>query len=195
MPSTRLARCGLAALAVLAGSASAAPVHYTLDPEHTYPSFEADHGGLSTWRGKFNATTGQVMLDREAGTGTVQVTVDIASVDFGHDGMNAHAKAPDMFDVARYPKATYVGQFVAFSGDTPTAVKGELTLMGVTRPIDLQVANLHCIDPHPRNPAETCGADLYGTLDRSLFGLDIGLAEGFNPEVLLRIQVEAIRDR
>jgi polyisoprenoid-binding protein YceI len=60
-------------------------VRYNVDPEHTYPSFAADHFGISTWRGKFNRSTGSLMLDKSAGTGTVDITVELASVDFGHD--------------------------------------------------------------------------------------------------------------
>ena len=70
----------------LASAASAAPVKYQIDPEHTYPSFTADHmGGLSTFTGKFKTTSGTVVLDREAGTGSIDVKVDAASIEFGHD--------------------------------------------------------------------------------------------------------------
>ena len=71
-----------------AGIAAAAPVTYNVDPDHTFPSFEADHMGLSTWRGKFNKTAGKVTLDKAAGQGTVEVTIDAASIDFGHDKLN-----------------------------------------------------------------------------------------------------------
>src|SRR5690348_17717897 len=69
-------------------AASAATVRYTLDPDHTYPSFEADHMGLSVWRGKFDHSTGTATLDTTAKTGTVDVTVDIASIDFGNPALN-----------------------------------------------------------------------------------------------------------
>ncbi len=93
-----------AAVLALSAQAVAEPVTYDIDPSHTYPSFEADHfGGLSTWRGKFNKSQGVVVLDRQARTGTVEVTVDINSVDFGHDEMNKHALAPDIFDAAATP--------------------------------------------------------------------------------------------
>src|SRR5690606_3919683 len=94
-------------LLAVAGAALAAPTTYNIDPAHTYPAFEADHmGGLSLWRGKFNKTTGKIVLDVAAKTGEVDITIDTASLDFGHDGMTDHAKGPDMFDVARYPTAT-----------------------------------------------------------------------------------------
>lgn len=87
---------------VAAGASLAAPVKYDIDPGHTYPSFEADHmGGLSTFRGKFNTTSGTIVLDRAAETGSIEVNVDTGSIDFGHDELNAHAKSADMFDVAK----------------------------------------------------------------------------------------------
>src|SRR5579871_1788499 len=88
----------VAMLAVMTGSAWAAPVTYDVDPNHTYPSFEADHmGGLSVWRGKFDKSSGTVVLDKDQGTGTVKITVDTASIDFGHPKLNEHAKSEEMF--------------------------------------------------------------------------------------------------
>src|SRR5687768_1623387 len=92
------------AMTLMSVSAGAAPEKYNIDSGHTYPSFEADHnGGMSLWRGKFNKTSGSIVLDTAAKTGTVEVTIDMASIDFGHDRMNAHAISADMFDVAKYP--------------------------------------------------------------------------------------------
>jgi polyisoprenoid-binding protein YceI len=65
----------LLSLAGLCASAAlhAAPASYTIDPDHTFPSFEADHMGISIWRGKVNKSSGSVTLDKEAGYGMVQV--------------------------------------------------------------------------------------------------------------------------
>ena len=82
---------GMFSLAIFANSGigRASEINYTIDPDHTYPSFEADHfGGLSTWRGKFNKTTGKLTLDKAAGTGSVDIAVDAASIDFGQDKLN-----------------------------------------------------------------------------------------------------------
>src|SRR5882757_6643094 len=100
-------RIVIASLAALLGaSAFAAPVTYNLDPNHTYPSFAADHmGGLSVWRGKFNKSSGKVVLDREAKSGTVEVNIDTASINYGHAKMDEHAKGPEIFDVAKFPTA------------------------------------------------------------------------------------------
>src|SRR5262245_27529877 len=94
----------LATLLLASGAAAAATVTYDIDPDHTYPSFEADHfGGLSVWRGKFDHSSGTVTLDKAAGTGTVEVEIDPASIDFGNDALDEHARGADLFDVARYP--------------------------------------------------------------------------------------------
>jgi len=174
-----------------AGVAAAAPVTYNVDPDHTYPSFEADHMGLSIWRGKFNKTSGKVTLDKAAGQGTVEVTIDAASIDFGHAKMNEVAQGPDLFDVAKYPLATYKGKFEGFANGAPSRVVGTLTMHGATRPVVLQLNSFKCM-PHPLYKREVCGADALTVLNRDEFGMDAGKPYGFSMDVTLRIQVEAI---
>jgi len=182
-----------AVLALLAGSALAAPVTYEIDPAHTYPSFEADHmGGLSIWRGKFEKTSGTIVLDREQGTGTVEVTVDPSLIDFGHQKLNEHVKSGEMLDVAKYPTATYKGTLTNFKNGAPTEVRGELTLHGVTKPVTLQINQFLC-KPNPMTKKEVCGADASGTFNRADFGISYGDKYGFKMDVKLAIQVEAIR--
>ena len=171
-------------------SANAADT-YSIDPSHTYPSFEADHMGVSIWRGKFDKTSGTVTLDRAAKTGTVDITIDTASIDFGMAKMNDHAKSADMFDVAKYPTANYKGKLV-FKGDVPTSVDGELTLHGVTKPVTLHIDQFKCMQ-HPMLKREVCGADATATFNRADFGVDYGVKMGFKPEVKLAIQVEAVK--
>jgi polyisoprenoid-binding protein YceI len=172
---------------------AAEPVTFNIDPNHTYPSFEADHmGGMSIWRGKFRRSSGSVTLDREAHTGKVNITVDTSSVDFGHDELNEHAKGPDIFDVAKFPTATYTGTFTKFDGDTPTVIDGELTLHGVTKPLKLFINSFKC-QVNPMIKKFGCGADASATFDRSDFGIDFGKAFHFKMEVKLAIQVEAIK--
>jgi polyisoprenoid-binding protein YceI len=183
----------LAALCAAFGSAGAAPVKYTIDPAHTFPSFDADHqGGLSIWRGKFKKSSGTVMLDREAKSGTIDVTVDIDSIDFGNDKLNTHAKTPDIFDATTYPTATYKGNLV-FTGDTPTAVDGFLTLHGVTKPVKMTINQFLC-RTNPQTKVETCGADALANFNREDFGVAFGKPL-FKMDVILRIQVEAKRDQ
>jgi polyisoprenoid-binding protein YceI len=182
---------GLACGAFAAGIA-AAPVTYEIDPAHTYPSFEADHlGGVSLWRGKVNSNTGTITLDKEGETGTVEVVMDMTTVDFGHQGLNEHAQTPDIFNTAEYPTAVYRGNLVGFENGAPTAVEGELTLHGVTRPLTLDIRSFMCRQ-HPQRGVEVCGADAYATFQRDDYGVDFGKAFGFLMDVTLRISVEAL---
>lgn len=174
-----------------AGSAMAAADTYNLDPTHTFPSFEADHMGMSVWRGKFNKTKGTVTLDRTAKTGALDLVIEADSIDFGLDAMNAHAKKADLFNVEKFPEITYKSKSFKFNGDQLVEVDGELTLLGVTKPVKLTVDKFKCI-MHPRYKREVCGADAKAEFKRSDFGMNFGLP-AFSPEVKLAIQVEAIK--
>ena len=190
-PLSRFIATALFAAIVATPAAQAAPVTYNLDPMHTYPSFEADHMGISTWRGKFDKTTGLITMDREAGTGTLAIVVDMKSADFGLEAMNKSARSNELFDVAKYPKATFKGTLEGFTDGAPTRAVGTLEMHGKTNPVTLEIKKFKCI-PHPMFKREACGADVYATLDREQFGMDAGKAYGFSMAVDLRIQVEAI---
>ncbi|HKE47141.1 MAG TPA: YceI family protein [Rhodanobacteraceae bacterium] len=181
----------IAAASLLALASSANAIEYKIDPDHTYPSFVADHMGLDRWRGKFNATSGTILLDKAKGEGTVELAIDPASIDYGLDKLNDWAKGPELFDVAKYPQATYKGKLTGFRDGVPSHVEGELTLHGVTRPVPLDIAMFKCI-PHPVLKRELCGAEAKGTIQRDQFGLDAGKAYGIKMDVALEIQVEAI---
>jgi polyisoprenoid-binding protein YceI len=184
-------RIVLASIATLLGaSAFAAPVTYILDPAHTYPSFAADHkGGLSVWRGKFNATLGKVVYDKAAKSGSIDVTVDMNSIDFGMPKLNEHAKSAEIFDSAKYPTATYSGKFTKFNGDAPTEAQGTLTMHGVTKPVTLMINSFLC-KPDPMSKKDVCGADASATFNRAEFGVSFGEKMGFKQDVTLQIQVE-----
>jgi polyisoprenoid-binding protein YceI len=176
--------------ALLSAGAFAAPVTYILDPSHTYPSFEADHmGGLSVWRGKFDASSGKVVYDKDAKSGSIDVTVDMSSVDFGMPKLNEHAKSEEIFDVAKFPKATFSGKFTKFNGASPAEAQGTLTMHGVTKPVTLTINSFLC-KPSPMTHKEVCGADASTTFNRSDFGVSFGDKFGFKQEVKLQIQVE-----
>ena len=176
--------------ALLSAAAFAAPVTYVLDPHHTFPSFAADHmGGLSVWRGKFTDTSGKVVYDKDAKSGSIEVTVNMNSVDFGFVKLDEHAKSPELFDVAKYPTATFSGQFTQFNGATPTEAQGTLTLHGMTKPLTLKINSFLC-KPNPMTKKEVCGADASANFNRSDYGLTFGDAYGFKMWVKLDIQVE-----
>jgi polyisoprenoid-binding protein YceI len=181
-----------ALLAASTTAAFAAPDTYTIDPKHTYPSFEADHKGLSTLRGKFTRNSGTVTLDRAAKTGSLEITIDAASLDFGLEALNNHIKSPDGFDVAKFPTAVYKGKAIKFNGDVPASVEGELTLKGVTRPLTLTINKFKCAE-NAMTKKEVCGADASAEFKRTDFGIGIGGA-AFAPEVKLQIEVEAVKN-
>ena len=184
-------RIVLASMAVLVGASSfAAPVTYVLDPTHTYPSFEADHmGGLSVWRGKFDSSSGKVVYDKVAKAGSINVTVNMTSINFGMPKLDEHAKSAEMFDVAKFPTATYSGKFTKFDGASPTEAQGTLTMHGVTKPLTLTINSFVC-KQNPMSKKEVCGADASAIFNRSDFGVNFGDKYGFKQEVKLQIQVE-----
>ncbi len=166
---------------------------YQLDPNHTYPSFAADHfGGLSVWRGKFTNTKGTVTLDRQAKTGTVDVTIDPASIDTGNTTLNGHLQKSEFFDVSKYPSATYKGTQIKFDGDKPAEVIGTLTLHGVTKPVNLKIDSFKCMQ-HPVLKREVCGVEASADFNRDEFGLDFGKTYGFSMDTKLRIQAEGVK--
>jgi polyisoprenoid-binding protein YceI len=178
-------------LGAISGAAPAAPATYNVDPEHTHPSFEADHfGGMSVWRGTFGKVTGTITLDRAARNGTVDITIDTASIDVGLEKLETHLKSADFFDVAKFPTATYQGKFTKFNGDAPAEVQGELTLHGVTKPVTLKLNSFKCM-PHPMKKKEFCGADASATINREDFGMAWGKNFGFRMDTKLEIQIEA----
>jgi polyisoprenoid-binding protein YceI len=180
------------AAVVVAGVASAEPVTYNIDPQHTFPSFEADHmGGLSVWRGKFNTTAGSVKLDRAAKTGEINVTVDVASINFGMAKLDEEARGAMMFDVAKFPTATYKGKVSKWNGDAPAEVEGTLTLHGVTKPVKLTLNSFLC-KANPMTKKETCGADAVAMINRGDFGVNYGANFGFKMDVKLLITIEAV---
>jgi polyisoprenoid-binding protein YceI len=183
-----------ALLLAVSGAADAVPVTYNIDPHHTFPSFEADHrGGMSVWRGKFRESSGTVILDIAAHTGSIDIVIQTPSIDFGLDTMNTHAKAAEIFDVEKYPTAHYKGTISKFNGDIPSVVSGELTLHGVTKPLQLTINSFKC-SVNPMTKKDTCGADASATFNRDDFGIDYGKgALGFNMWVKLAIQVEAVK--
>ena len=184
------------ALSMLAASvslsATAAPTTYQLDPSHLYPSFEADHFGVSIWRGKFTKSSGTVVLDRAAQTGTVEATIDVSSIDTGNAGLDKHAKSDSFFDVEKYPTAVYKGTFSSFKDGVPTQVQGNLTLHGVTRPVTLTLETFKCFI-NPMLKREVCGTEATATFNRDDFGVDYGKAYGFSMATKLHIQAEGIK--
>jgi polyisoprenoid-binding protein YceI len=183
-------------LFALLGVALCAPAFsadsYTVDPRHTWPQYEIMHLGFSTQRGRFNETSGKILLDRAAKTGSVDVAISTASIDTGLDKWDEHMKSEDFFNAAKFPTITFKSDKVVFSGDKPASIPGQFTLLGVTKPVTLSVSHFNC-GPHPINKKEVCGADASTTIKRSEFGMTKYLP-GIADEVKLVINIEAMKD-
>lgn len=175
---------------LLAGAVQAEPQRYVVDPTHTFPSLAFSHMGLSVWRGKFDRTSGTILLDRAARRGSVDIRVDPASINFGLKAMDDKARSEDFFHVAKYPDARYRGEIV-FDGDRPVAVDGTITLLAVSKPLRLQIRSFKCL-PNPMTRVEICGADVGATLNWSEYGMKLSqYGQGEAGTVTLEIQVEA----
>ena len=186
------ARFALAALAAsIAIPAAAAPETYVIDPVHSQPQWEATHVGFSRQHGNFGKSTGKVTLDRAAKTGTIDVTIDTASIRTYDDRLDAIVKGERYFDVEKFPTITFKSNQVTFDGDKVVGAEGELTMHGVTKPVTLKVVNFVCgEDPFRKRPL--CGAEATTTIKRSEFGMTSGLNIG-NPgdDVKITLPVEA----
>lgn len=165
---------------------------YTADPAHTYPNFEVGHLGFSTSRGVFEKTTGKITLDTAAKAGTVDITIDTASLHTGWAKRDEHLKSEEFFNVAKFPTMTYKSSRLEFDGDKLTGVEGELTLLGVTKPVSLAVTDFKC-GAHPINKKAMCGANASATIKRSDFGLSAYIP-AIPDDVKLEIQIEATKD-
>lgn len=182
----------LAVLSFFLLSSTAFAEDYTVDPRHTFPGFEVNHMGLSTQRGRFNVTSGKITLDSAAKTGAVLIEIDAGSVNTGLNELEKHLKGEDFFNVEKHPKITFRSGRVEFEGEKPKAVHGELTLLGVTKPVTLSISSFNC-RIHPMNKKYVCGADASATIKRSEFGMVYAIP-AVSDEVKLFIQIEAFRN-
>ncbi len=184
----------LAAFLVTAAFAlpAAAADSYTVDPAHTYPNFEINHLGLSTMHGRFGATTGKITLDTAAKSGSIEITIDATSIDTGHAKRDAHLKSEEFFNIGKFPTLSYKATKLKFDGDKLSGADGELTLLGVTRPVSLAITAFNC-KPHPMTKKPMCGANATAAIKRSDYGLST-YVPAVGDEVTIIIEVEAAKD-
>jgi polyisoprenoid-binding protein YceI len=185
------AMLGTLVVATLPFSALAAD-SYTLDSAHTFPHFSISHLGFSTMQGRFDRTSGNVMLDRAAKTGSVDITIDATSISTGFAKRDEHLRGPDFFNSAEFPNITYKSKAIRFQGDTPVSVDGELTILGVSKPVTLKISEFKC-GVHPMNKKDVCGAAASAEIKRSDFGVNYGLP-AVGDDVKLVFEVEAIKN-
>ncbi len=181
-----------ALLALAAPAAFAAPEVFTIDPGHTFPAFEVAHLGISTQRGRFDRTSGRIEIDREAGTGRIELAIETASVSTGNRALDGVLRGEDFFDVEKHARMTFRATAIDFERDEPRRARGELTMNGVTRPVALTVERFACTRL-PFLVRLTCGADVTTTIRRSDFGLT-RFTNFVADEVRIVVQVEAVRE-
>ena len=176
---------------VTASAAFAAPETYVVDGSHTYPRFSYSHLGFSTQLSRFNTTTGKVVFDKAAKTGSVDIEIDAKSVDTGSTLFNQNIQGEDFLDTAKYPKAIFKSTNVVFEGDKPAKIEGNLTIKGVTKPVTLTVTSFQAM-PHPMQKKDAIGANAYTTIKRSEFNAG-KYAPNVGDEVRIDIAIEAIK--
>lgn len=165
---------------------------YTIDPPHTFPHFSINHLGFSTMQGRFDKTSGQVTLDRAAKTGSVEISIETASISTGFVKRDDHLKSPDFFNAAEFPAITYKSTAMHFKGDVPSSVDGNLTISGVTKPVTLTIDAFNC-GTNPMSKKDECGAGASAQIKRSDFGIKYGLP-AVGDDVKLVFEIEAIKN-
>ncbi len=175
-----------------AAAAGATAQSYTIEPRHTHITWATSHFGTSTFRGKLNKTSGKVVLDSAARTGSVEIVVDPAGQVSGDDRLDKHLSTEDFFNIAKFTTATFKSTKVEFSGAAPSKIEGDLTLLGITRPVTLTVTSFNC-KMHPILKKDFCGADATATIKRTDWGMKY-LVPNIGDEVGLDIAIEAIKD-
>ena len=181
-----------AAILATAGSAHAEISTYTIDPTHTFVTFEASHFGTSTLRGRFDKKEGSVTLDKAGKSGKAEITIDTSSVNTGVAPLDTHLKSKDFFNAGEVTSAKFVADKFNFSGDKVSEVSGSLTLLGKTQPVTLKASNFNCYIS-PMLKREVCGGDFETTIARSAYGMPYGLNFGLPDNIRLLIQIEAIK--
>ena len=179
------------ALMSLAAGAFATQSTYVIDGAHTLPRFSYSHFGYSTQLSRFDKTTGTIVLDREAKTGSVDVTIDTTSVNTGFPLFNEHIQGEDFLSTAKYPTAKFTSSKVNFDGDKVASVDGTLTVKGVSKPVTLTVTSFMCM-PHPMLKKEACGANATVTVKRSDFNMG-KYAPHVGDDVTITLPIEAVK--
>jgi polyisoprenoid-binding protein YceI len=174
-----------------AAPALAAPETYQVDGTHTFPRFSYSHFGMSTQLSRFDKTTGTVILDKAARTGSVDIVIDTQSVNTGYATFNEHIQGEDFLDTAKYPTATFKSTRVRFEGDKPVSIDGNLTIKGVTKPVTLKVSN-YINMPHPMLKKDAIGADAEVVIKRSEFNAG-KFAPHVADDVTITVSLEAIK--
>ena len=178
--------------ATVAAPALAAPETFNVEPTHTFPRFSYNHLGYSVQLSRFDKTSGKVVFDKAAKTGSVDIVINTKSVSTGSDVFNEHIQGEDFLDTAKHPTATFKSTKVVFEGDKPAKIEGNLTLKGVTKPVTLTVTSFQTM-PHPMVKKDAIGANATTTVKRTDFNMGKN-APYVGDEVTITIAIEAIKE-
>ncbi len=179
------------AFALASLSAIAAPVIYTLDPNHTLVLASWNHFGFSNPVANFGQADGKIVYDAaNVGASSVQVTLPLAGLNSFVPKFDQHLRSADFFEAAKYPNVTFKSTKVEAAGKGKLKVTGNLTIKDKTRPVVLDV-RLNKAAAHPMSKQATIGFDATTTLKRSDFGVGM-YAPNVSDEVTLRITTEAM---
>jgi polyisoprenoid-binding protein YceI len=178
-----------AAALFAAGAAHAEPVAYALDPAHTQVAFSIDRFGFTRVMGRFDAVAGEIVLDEaNPGNSSVRATIQVASISSGDAERDSHLRDQRWLNAAQFPTMEFRSTSVRMTGENRAEVAGELTLLGQTHPVTLDVT-LNQIGTNPTNGRRMAGFSASGSLMRSVWGST--LAQGrIGDEV--RITIEAL---
>lgn len=179
--------------ATLASAAFAAPETYNVEPNHTFANFSYSHMGLSTQISKFAKTSGTIVYDKAAKTGSVDVTIDMKSVDTGSALFNGHIQGADFLDTEKFPTATFKSTKVVFDGEQPVSIEGNLTIKGVTKPVTLSVTHFKNME-HPMMKTDAIGANASTMVKRTEFNAG-KYAPLVGDDVTITISLEAIKQK
>jgi polyisoprenoid-binding protein YceI len=151
------------------GEVMPAPGTFALDPAHTHVGFCVRHMMISKVRGRFSAFNGSLSVGDDIDEASVEVEIDLSSVDTKDPQRDAHLRSPDFFDVANYPTMTFRSTRVTSIDGDSFRLDGELTMHGVTRPVALDVV----FDGVGTDPygGQRLGFSATGEIDREAFGL------------------------
>jgi polyisoprenoid-binding protein YceI len=167
---------------------------YVVDPVHSQPQYEARHIGMGSQHGNFGKMTGKITLDRAAKKGSAELTIDATSIRSNDPRLDAILKGERYFNVEKYPTLAFKSTNITFDGDRVIAIDGELTMLGLAKPVSFRVTHFNCGES-PFNKRPMCGADATATIKRSDWGMTSGLQIN-NPsdEIRLMVPIEAYRE-
>jgi polyisoprenoid-binding protein YceI len=174
-----------------ATSAIAAPKTFEVDGSHTFPRFAYSHFGYSTQISRFDKTTGTVVFDADAKTGSVDISIDMKSVNTGFADFNGHIQGEDFLDTAKFPQATFKSTKVNFQDGKPASIEGQLTIKGITKSVILTVTSFQAM-AHPMLKKDAIGANAFTVIKRSEFNAG-KYAPYVGDEVRIEIALEAIQ--